>query len=53
MPAPGTLAALAEAYDFMNYDIALLAEEEQRMLDRVNVTPPKAWKTATQRRFAR
>lgn len=51
MPAPGTLAALAEAYDFMNYDIALLAEEEQRMLDRVNVTPPKVWKTATQAPF--
>lgn len=51
LPPPGTLEALAEAFDFMNYDVALLSDEEQRMLNRVGVTPPKAWKTASQEAF--
>lgn len=35
----------------MKYDVALLADEEKRMLARVGVTPPEAWKTASESAF--
>jgi hypothetical protein len=45
-PGASTLGALAQAYDFMNYDVSLLADEEQQMLNDAGIEPPAPWKTA-------